>query len=55
MTRKEYLRQYHQRPEVIQKKKRYLKEYNARPEVKRVRHEWYINKKIKENAALVVE
>ena len=39
---------YHQRPDVIEKKKKYFKEYNARPDVKQVRHDWYINKLIKE-------
>ena len=48
MNRKEYNKLYHQRPDVIEKKRKYFKEYNARPEVKQARHEWYINKKIKE-------
>ena len=48
MNRKEYQKLYHQRYDVIEKKKKYFKEYNARPKVKQARHEWYINKKIKE-------
>ena len=48
MNRKEYNKLYHQRPDVIEKKRKYFKEYNARPEVKQARHDWYINKKIKE-------
>jgi len=48
MNRKEYNKLYHQRPDVIEKKRKYFKEYNARPEVKQARHEWYINKLIKE-------
>ena len=48
MNRKEYNKLYHQRPDVIEKKKKYFKQYNARPEVKQARHDWYINKKIKE-------
>ena len=50
MNRKEYQRLYHKKPSVIQKKKKYFKEYNARPEVKKVRHEWYIQKKIEYNS-----
>ena len=48
MNRKEYNKLYHQRPDVIEKKKKYFKEYNTRPEVKLARHEWYIQKLIKE-------
>ena len=48
MNRKEYNKLYHQRPDVIEKKKKYFKEYNARPEVKQARHEWYIQRLIKE-------
>jgi len=48
MNRKEYNKLYHQRPYVVEKKKKYFKEYNARPEVKLARHEWYIQKLIKE-------
>ena len=48
MNRKEYNKLYHQRPDVIEKKKKYFKEYNARAEVKQARHEWYIQRLIKE-------
>ena len=48
MNRKEYQKLYHQRYDVIEKKKKYFKEYNARPDVKQVRHEWYIQRLIKE-------
>ncbi len=49
LNRQEYQKQYHQRPEVIEKKKIYFKEYNARPETKVKRHEWYIQKLINDN------
>ena len=39
---------YHRRPDVVAKRKKYSKEYNARPDVKEARHEWYIQKLIKE-------
>jgi hypothetical protein len=45
---REYFKLYRQRPYVKEKIKKYFKEYNARPDVKQARHEWYINKKIKE-------
>ena len=48
MNRKEYNKLYHQRHDVIEKKRKYFKEYNARPDVKQVRHEWYIQRLIKE-------
>ena len=49
LNREEYQKQYHQRPDVIEKKKRYFKEYNAKPEVKAKRHQWYIKKLINDN------
>ena len=50
--RKRYLKDYHLQPHVIEAKKEYIKAYNARPDVKAKRHEWYIQKKIKENDSL---
>jgi len=47
--RKRYLKDYHLQPHVIEAKKEYIKAYNARPDVKAKRHEWYLQKKIKEN------
>ena len=46
MNRKKYQKQYHQRPDVIEKKRKYFKKYNARPEVKQARHEWYLKKEL---------
>ena len=50
--RKHYLKDYHLQPHVIEAKKEYIKTYNARPDVKAKRHEWYLQKKIKENDEL---
>ena len=47
--RKRYQKDYHLQPHVIEAKKEYIKAYNARPDVKAKRHEWYLQKKIKEN------
>ena len=47
--RKRYLKDYHLQPHVIEAKKEYIKAYNARPDVKAKRHEWYLQKKIKDN------
>jgi len=44
-----YMKEYAKRPYVIESKKKYLKTYNAKPEVKLKRHEWYLQKKIREN------
>ena len=49
VKRKRYQKDYHLQPHVIEAKKAYIKEYNARPDVKAKRHEWYLQKKIKEN------
>lgn len=47
--RKRYQKDYHLQPQVIEAKKEYTRKYNARPDVKAKRHEWYLQKKIKEN------
>ena len=53
--RKRYLKDYHLQPHIIEAKKEYIKAYNARPDVKAKRHEWYLQKKIKENDILNAE
>ena len=50
--RKDWWKAYYQRPHVKAKMKAYAKKYNKRPKVKIARHEWYINKIIKENEKL---
>jgi len=50
--RKRYLKDYHLQPNIIEAKKEYIKAYNARPDVKAKRHEWYLQKKIKDNDKL---
>ena len=50
--RKRYQKDYHLQPRVIEAKKEYIKAYNARPDVKVKRHEWYLQKKIKDNDIL---
>ena len=50
--RKRYLKDYHLQPHIIEAIKEYIKAYNARPDVKAKRHEWYLQKKIKENDEL---
>ena len=45
---REYSKLYRQRLYVKEKTKKYFKEYNARPDVKEARHEWYIQRLIKE-------
>ena len=50
--RKCYQKDYHLQPQVIEAKKKYTRKYNARPNVKAKRHEWYLQKKIKENELL---
>ena len=52
VKRKRYQKDYHLQPHVIEAKKAYIKEYNARPDVKAKRHEWYLQKKIKDNDSL---
>ena len=47
--RKRYQKDYHLQPHIIEAKKEYIKKYNARPDVKAKRHEWYVQKKIKDN------
>ena len=47
--RKRYQKDYHLQPRIIEAKKEYIKKYNARPDVKAKRHEWYVQKKIKDN------
>ena len=42
------MREYAKRDYVKARQKKYLKKYNLRPLIKVKRHEWYINKKIKE-------
>ena len=53
--RKDWWKAYYQRPHVKAKMKAYAKKYNKRPKVKIARHEWYINKLIKENDTLHAE
>ena len=53
--RKDWWKAYYQRPHVKAKMKAYAKKYNKRPKVKIARHEWYINKLIKENDKLHAE
>ena len=53
--RKDWWKAYYQRPHVKAKMKVYAKKYNKRPKVKIARHEWYINKLIKENDKLHAE
>ena len=53
--RKDWWKAYYQRPHVKAKMKAYAKKYNKRPSVKIKRHEWYINKLIKENDKLHAE
>ena len=48
-NRKKYQKDYHSQPQVTEVKKEYIRKYNARPDVKAKRHEWYLQKKIKEN------
>jgi len=50
--RKRYQKDYHLQPNIIEAKKEYIKAYNARPDVKAKRHEWYLQKKIKDNDKL---
>ena len=50
--RKRYQKDYHLQPHVIEAKKEYIKTYNSRPDVKARRHEWYLQRKIKENERL---
>ena len=52
VKRKRYQKDYHLQPHVIEAKKEYIKAYNARPDVKVKRHEWYLQKKIKDNDIL---
>ena len=54
-NRKDWWKAYYQRPHVKAKMKAYAKKYNKRPSVKIKRHEWYINKLIKENDKLHAE
>ena len=54
-NRKDWWKAYYQRPHVKAKIKAYAKKYNKRPKVKIARHEWYINKLIKENDKLHAE
>ena len=44
-----YMRAYAQRPYVLAKRKKYSFSYNAEPKNKLKRHEWYVQKKIKDN------
>ena len=44
-----YMRAYAQRPYVIAKRKKYSFAYNAELKNKLKRHEWYLQKKIKDN------
>ena len=44
-----YMKAYAQRPYVLAKRKKYSFSYNAEPENKLKRHEWYLQKKIKDN------
>ena len=44
-----YMRAYPQRPYVLAKRKKYSFSYNAEPKNKLKRHEWYLQKKIKDN------
>ena len=44
-----YMRASAQRPYVLAKRKKYSFSYNAEPENKLKRHEWYLQKKIKDN------
>ena len=44
-----YMRAYAQRPYVLAKRKKYSFSYNAEPKNKLNRHEWYVQKKIKDN------
>ena len=53
--RKDWWKAYYKRPHVKAKMKAYAKKYNKRPKVKIARHEWYINKLIKENDKLHAE
>ena len=50
--RKRYQKDYHLQPHVIEAKKEYVKAYNARPDIKAKRHEWYLQRKIKDNDSL---
>lgn len=47
-AKREYMKEYAKRDYVKAKRKKYLKIYNARPDIKIKRHEWYVNKLIKE-------
>ena len=51
-AKRQYMKEYAKRPYVKAKAK---KKYNKRPKVKIARHEWYINKLIKENDTLHAE
>ena len=52
LSKRKYQKDYHLQPHVIEAKKEYIKQYNARPDIKAKRHEWYLQKKIKDNELL---
>ena len=46
--KKQYMKQYYQRPEVKQYMKQYMKQYNQRPEVKQYKKQYYQRPEVKQ-------